>query len=267
MKYTELVRRTRAVFRQYIPQAQVSVDIPWSPYDVDGRSYDWRGLGDAVDLLFVMVYDVQSQIIGRCVAAANSPIDAVHKSAQQWRELGLDLGKMVLGLPWYGYDYPCEGDHISPQTDLCPLKLVPFRNISCSDAAGAQVCYSDIMARLRQGGNTTAVHMDRASMSPYFNYYDKEEGRVHQVWFDTPESLKVKYMAARRHGFRGLGIWNLDCLDYCNKDPEVQAETREMWETLKVFASPNMARTIPMGTGAESAMTSVINRVGQQGVE
>ena len=43
--------------------SQVSVDVPWSPYDVDGRNYDWRGLADAADLVFVMAYDTQ---VGGC---------------------------------------------------------------------------------------------------------------------------------------------------------------------------------------------------------
>jgi di-N-acetylchitobiase len=37
----------------------VSVDVPWSPYDVDGRNYDWLNLSDAAHLLFVMAYDMQ----------------------------------------------------------------------------------------------------------------------------------------------------------------------------------------------------------------
>lgn len=41
---------------------QVSVDVPWSPYDVDGRNYDWLGLAESADILFVMSYDMQSQV-------------------------------------------------------------------------------------------------------------------------------------------------------------------------------------------------------------
>jgi di-N-acetylchitobiase len=41
---------------------QVTVDVPWSPYDIDGRSYDYKGLAEAADLLFIMMYDTQSQV-------------------------------------------------------------------------------------------------------------------------------------------------------------------------------------------------------------
>lgn len=42
------------------------------------------------------------QILGRCIASANSPIDTVKKGVQQWIDLGVPPYKLVLGLPWYG---------------------------------------------------------------------------------------------------------------------------------------------------------------------
>lgn len=41
---------------------QVSVDIPWSPHGIDNRHFDWPGLAAAADLLFIMSYDMQSQV-------------------------------------------------------------------------------------------------------------------------------------------------------------------------------------------------------------
>ena len=43
---------------------QISVDVAWSPYGIDGRNYDVLGLAAAADLLFVMAYDMQSQARG-----------------------------------------------------------------------------------------------------------------------------------------------------------------------------------------------------------
>jgi hypothetical protein len=51
----------------------------------------------------------------------------------------------------YGYDYPCkDADADTPaaaDVDLCRLQPVTFQDVSCSDAAGAQRCYFEIMAR------------------------------------------------------------------------------------------------------------------------
>lgn len=60
--YTALVTLTAREVHEAMPGSQVSVDIPWSPYDIDSRSYDWHGLAAAADLLFIMIYDTQSQV-------------------------------------------------------------------------------------------------------------------------------------------------------------------------------------------------------------
>jgi spore germination protein YaaH len=33
-----------------------------SPYDIAGRNYDWLGLAEAADTLFIMAYDTESQV-------------------------------------------------------------------------------------------------------------------------------------------------------------------------------------------------------------
>ena len=63
-EYAALVAEVAAAFHAAIPGSQVSVDVPWSPYGIDGRYYDWSGLAGAADLLFVMMYDTQSQVRG-----------------------------------------------------------------------------------------------------------------------------------------------------------------------------------------------------------
>eukprot|EP01026_Neomeris_dumetosa_P080747 TRINITY_DN8984_c0_g1_i4.p1 TRINITY_DN8984_c0_g1~~TRINITY_DN8984_c0_g1_i4.p1 ORF type:complete len:270 (+),score=19.00 TRINITY_DN8984_c0_g1_i4:1-810(+) len=92
--YAQLVAETAQEFHIRIPGSQVSVDIPWSPYGVDNRYYDWIGLANAADILFVMAYDMQSQIWGRCVASANSPPALINKGIQQFIvELGISPKK------------------------------------------------------------------------------------------------------------------------------------------------------------------------------
>jgi spore germination protein YaaH len=58
----------------HILHPQVSVDVAWGPFDVDGRNYDYAAIADAADILFVMAYDTRSQIYGPCLASANTPL-------------------------------------------------------------------------------------------------------------------------------------------------------------------------------------------------
>jgi di-N-acetylchitobiase len=37
-------------------------DVAWSPNCIDGRCYDYAALGSIADLVFVMAYDMRSQV-------------------------------------------------------------------------------------------------------------------------------------------------------------------------------------------------------------
>ncbi|KAF6266769.1 glycoside hydrolase superfamily [Scenedesmus sp. NREL 46B-D3] len=184
-----------------------------------------------------------SQILGRCIAGANSPLDAVRRGVRQWLSLGLPPSKLVLGLPWYGYDYPCRGvDASTPaaaDVDLCRLQPVAFQDVSCSDAAGAQRCYYEAWHQQR---NTTEVRWEPTQASPYFNYR-AQDGATHQVWYDDPTSLALKYQVAAIHGLKGIGFWNLDCLDYSSTDAlsSTQAEADSTMARTPAAAKPKAA--------------------------
>jgi len=62
-----------------------------------------------------------------------------------------------------------------------------------------------------------------------------EEGKVVQYWYDDPRSLSLKAAYAGVSGWRGVGTWNIDCLDYTSTDPLIQEDTRRMWEALDAF--------------------------------
>ena len=63
----DLVKRTAEELAVLAPGAEVTVDVAWSPDDIDGRGYDIAGLGKYADALFVMAYDIQSQARANCV--------------------------------------------------------------------------------------------------------------------------------------------------------------------------------------------------------
>ena len=55
-----------------------------------------------------------------------------------------------------------------------------------------------------------------------------------QVWFDPPQSLSAKYRLAQQLGLRGVGMWNLECVDYESQDAEVAAQTQAMWAAMQL---------------------------------
>ncbi|XP_035689824.1 di-N-acetylchitobiase-like [Branchiostoma floridae] len=223
---TKLVNETTWVFHAINKAAQVTFDVAWSPDCIDGRCYDIVNIAKSCDFLFVMSYDERSQITGPCVASANSALETTLGGYEEYLKMGIPPDQLVMGVPWYGYDYPCLD---LSKDDVCSIKKVPFRGAPCSDAAGRQVDFKDIM---RLMGNSSRKWSD-IFKSPYFNF--QEGGITHQMWFDDPVSLQYKYGWALKQGLRGVGMWHGDTLDYVTSDPEVKDQTQAMWDCLPQY--------------------------------
>ena len=106
--YTALIGNLSSSLHGLVPGSQVTVDVAWSPNCIDGRCYDAGGLAAASDFLFIMSYDMRSQIYNMtdCVASANSPVHRVADGLRNYTLLyDVPGNKMVLGVPWYFYDY------------------------------------------------------------------------------------------------------------------------------------------------------------------
>ena len=92
-----------------------------------------------------MSYDERSQIYGPCVAGPNSGYNTTATGILQYRTLGLNTTQLILGVPWYGYHYPClslSDDHV------CSIEKVPFRGVDCSDAAGGCIIINNSLVCL-----------------------------------------------------------------------------------------------------------------------
>nr|XP_053653850.1 di-N-acetylchitobiase-like [Cherax quadricarinatus] len=105
---SNLVQETAEEFHKLLPGSEVSFDVAWSANGIDGRYYDYKQIANYSDLIFIMAYDEQSQIFdGPCTARPNSGIYKTAKGIQTYLDLDIPANKMILGVPWYGYNYPC----------------------------------------------------------------------------------------------------------------------------------------------------------------
>ncbi|XP_034533030.1 di-N-acetylchitobiase [Notolabrus celidotus] len=222
---TALVKETTDTFHRDIPGSQVSFDVAWSPKCIDKRCYDYVTIAQSCDLLFVMSYDEQSQIMGDCIAMANAPLSQTLDAYDQYVNMNIDPKKLVMGVPWYGYDYPCLNLSVE---GICSIAKVPFRGAPCSDAAGKQKPYNWIMKEVNI--SMSGRLWDDRQQAPYFNYKD-QTGQTHQVWYDDPQSICPKADSVKSKGLRGIGMWNGNILDYSD-EPVARQQTAEMWNAL-----------------------------------
>jgi hypothetical protein len=146
--------------------------------------FDVKALAPYADQLFVMAYDMSDQLSPGATAplegAALSDVSSLASLVGQ-----VPVGKLLLGIPFYGYDFTAT------------RRTLPADTIGTPYA----VTYESIVAAGRP------ALWDPATETPYSSF--RRAGRWHQTWFDDPVSvaLKVALAAAFRTG--GVGAWEL----------------------------------------------------------
>ena len=226
---TLFVREIYTAFKDSNKDYQLTFDLAWSPDCIDGRCYQAEEIAESTDFVVIMAYAERSQIFGPCTASAGSGYPTTAHGVQEYLDLGIPADKLVLGLPWYGDDYPCLS---LSEDNVCTIPRVSFRGVNCSDAVAKGRSYGEIRELIRN--MTAQVYWNETLQSPYFDYKDPEMAEEHQVWYDNVESLSVKYSYAREMDLRGLAFWNVDDLDYSDS-ARAKKETAEMWEAISVF--------------------------------
>ncbi|XP_023328046.1 di-N-acetylchitobiase [Eurytemora carolleeae] len=182
--------------------------------------FQYEKLANIVDLVFITAYDTQSQMFETsCQARPNSPLRRIFSGIRKYVQLGIPVKKMILGVPWYGYRYPCE----SFNAGICFIKKVPFRGCNCSDAAGVEIPYKDILNFEKL--SLTGRKWDAVSQTPYFEV--TLNSTIYQIWFDDPSSLFIKYKVGTDLGLAGVGFWTANYLDYSN-----YTMVQSMWSIL-----------------------------------
>ena len=94
--------------------------------------------------------------------------------------------KMILGLPYYGYDWPVVDDNINSETI----------------GSGVAQTYSQAESMAQNYGYI----WNNASNTAWFSY---EINNWHQCWYDDSLSLAHKYQFAIDNQLSGVGVWAL----------------------------------------------------------
>lgn len=213
---TQAVALLRAALLADNPYAQLTFDTAIYPAgQVSG--YDYKGLAEYCDFLIPMAYDM---CWGASRAEANTPLPGVAKGLLQYDALGVPANKLVLGLPWYGYAFPCTNAPPPAGQPGPPICTLPP---SWKDAGSWQVCYGyivDTALPLAPGGTYS---IDNATTSAWFSYPDPHNATAWRLmYYDNPATLVPKYAAAK-----DAGMWYGECLDYTSPQ-----QVQSMWEAI-----------------------------------
>ena len=140
--------------------------------------FNYHDLSQNVDYLHVMTYDYSHGTPGPI-----APLDWSSKVLQYTQNQGVDMHKVLLGLPYYGVDWWTTGTGTNP---------------TYSRRSGG---LADLSA-LAKG----PVQRD-SSQIPYFKYTDALGS--HTVYYDDVQSLSAKMGLLDQYALGGVGAWSL----------------------------------------------------------
>ena len=203
-------------FHSQIAGSQVTIAIPAVDW---ADAFDIASLAQAADSLVIMGYDYHwstAQEAGPIAPFANSDLwgnYSITSTVETYLSESGNLNeKLILGLPYYGYDW------VVVNHDL------PSRTYQAGDSK----TYIEIIDDLE---NYERI-WDEYSKAPYYKY------NSHQVWYEDAESLAYKYDLVNNSALGGIGIW---ALGYDGSQPE-------LWQLIdeKFATTPLGEETAPM---------------------
>jgi len=175
---------TRA-FHDSIPGSHITMASPavdWS------SAWDYDALADSSDGLMIMGYNYHwggSGDTGPVAPLTNWGYRNITWTVDDYLlKTGYDRDKIILGLPYYGFDWPCDG---------------PDPGATTTDR-GSAIFYYNAEPTARSYGK----QRETTAWTPWYRY-----GSWHQGWYDDEVSLGVKEELINQEDLAGMGIWAL----------------------------------------------------------
>ena len=203
---TTFVAELRTAINQAGEKWSLSYDAAARP-GYEGRYYDYEGLNQFIDWFFVMDYDLNDYDDPPPWddhSMANSPAPVVMQGLKEFLEL-IPADKIVVGLPFYGYEY--RGF----------IGKLPITS--------REIGLHEISPMLRN--SSWDQRFDNSSLTPYIT---RGDGALKtQVWYDDPASIAVKINISRSLGISLSGCWTGNALDYSESSP---IPSKLFWDAL-----------------------------------
>jgi len=180
-------RRAVRGIKKVLPDAEISLATPavnWS----DG--WDLKTLSEVCDYIIMMGYNYYwsgSSTAGPVAPLQGETYNITRSIEEDYLDAGVLPDKLLLGVPWYGYDWPVTSN---------------TRKAATTGTGTARI-YNSALGLVQSYGKT----FDDATGVPWTSYQNTTEWR--QMWFDDSLSLQMKNDLATDRGLAGIGIWAL----------------------------------------------------------
>jgi hypothetical protein len=181
---TNLITTVSDALHAANPHWQVTMATYASAAADAGSFYDVKALAPALDGFFVMAYDMNDPVNPSPTAPLVGGGYNDTETLQQYTAV-MPASKVILGVPYYGYDWPTTDGTATAQS------TGPETPLSYATIAAAH----------------NPEYWDTSTDTAWTSY--QVGAQWHETYFDDPTSLAMKAELANVFHIRGLGIWAL----------------------------------------------------------
>jgi len=246
-KFSEFMSALNNQMDAQIPNSYLSVSVYASAMK-EPKLYDIKSIGKNVDSVFMMAYDFATT--GSSNAIPTAPLYG-YKEGTYWYDIStavdaftevMPAEKLVLGVPWYGYNYAVKEPTVKTATNKGYISYYKKGRKTYSQFNAyknyAQT-YSIVNNRVNaqtEGITQFQEGFDEMGKVSWKAYYVPSDGTWRMIFIDDPKSLSYKYDFAKEKKLAGVGMW---ALGFEDGQPEMWALLKEKFGT-KNFADAKL---------------------------
>ena len=206
-KFTKFVTDMTTKMHKEVPDSRVTVSV-YASAVIDPKIYDLGKLADNSDGIFMMAYDFAT--LSADNAIPTSPLYGA-KDGKYWYDVAtavedfltvMPANKLILGVPWYGYDYLVYEPSVKAATR-------PYWTWRGDPAAATYSAVQKDITPTKDGAKGYQAGWDDTGKVGWKAYYVAETDTWRMVFFDDVRSLSFKYDFAKDKKLAGVGIWAL----------------------------------------------------------
>jgi spore germination protein YaaH len=198
-----------------IPSSRVTASVYASAVK-DPKIYDIKTLSEATDGIFMMAYDFA--VAGSANAIPTAPLYG-HKEGKYWYDIStavdefltqMDSKKLILGVPWYGYNYAVEAPTVKTATTkgyYTSYKKGKRTYRSYVPLKSYAQTYTLVQNEIGTDSENYKEGFDEYGKVSWKAYY--EGGTWRMVFIDDVRSQAYKYDFAKEKNLAGVGMWAL----------------------------------------------------------
>lgn len=203
-KFTDFTNKLTSSLRREFPEIELSLDV--FPLAVrKQRLVDVPKVSSYFDKVLIMAYDfyaAYSQTSGPIAPLSGYPqkkfLFDIQTAYEDFKKF-VDSKKLILGIPYYGYDWPVEN-----KTEYMS------KTLEQNDQNGyVEVLSYSRMRKDPKFNSKTQCKWDSLAQEPWCWYVDDKTNAARQAWFENNQSIEAKFNFVKTKNLGGFAIWLL----------------------------------------------------------